>query len=193
MWRVRLKEKLSDWRVVLSLALVPLLIAVALLAYHQFAQGMRYDKAYFSQDHLSRYASVANLLGDMELALQNGDADLMAAVRAIRGGPTPVQINPYLKFGVLLDKKGEYFNYLYFDNRNYRRYLKPVRQVDGRYVLAPLDLYYFMDSGRWLYVWGPLAALWWIALTVVSGGMTFHRAMERLRRRMFGGGRLSAP
>jgi len=175
---------LRSQRAVFLLFLLPIAVATLLLLYYAMARGLRYDEAFFSPEYQARYNDIAGLLDDLERALRTGDQELLAAVRGTRGMPRSFAANPNVRFSVFLDKQGEYLNYLYFDTTNYRRYHEPVRQVDGRYVVAPLDLYYFMDSGRWLQVWGPLAVLWWLVLIIATGGSRFYRTMERVRRQL---------
>ena len=180
-----LRGLLRNRRAVVALFLLPLAIAAALLLYYAVARGFRYDEAFFTPEYLERYGNIGGLLDDLERALQTGDRELLAGVRGTRGKPRSFTPNPAMRFGVLLEKKGEYLNYLYYDATNYRRYHEPVRQVDGRYVVAQLDLYYFMDSGRWLEVWGPIAMLWWLVLLVATGSSWLYRTMERVRRQLF--------
>jgi hypothetical protein len=182
---VGLRGLLKNRRAVVALFLLPLAIAAALLLYYAVAQEFRYEEAFFTPEYLERYGKIGGLLDDLERALHTGDRELLAGARGTRGTPRSFSANPNVRFAVLLGKEGEYLNYLYYDTTNFRRYHEPVRQVDGRYVVAQLDLYYFMDSGRWLEVWGPIAMLWWLVLLVATGSSWLYRTMERVRRQLF--------
>jgi hypothetical protein len=169
----------------IALFLVPIAAAAVLLLAYALARAFRYDQAFFAPEYQVRYGEIGNLLSDLEQALRTGDRDLLAAVRGIRGTPGAFVANDNLRFSTFLDKQGEYLNYLFYDITNYWRYHEPVRKVDGRYVVAPLDFYYFMDSGRWLEIWGPIATLWWLVLVVANSTSWFYRTMERVRRQLF--------
>jgi len=85
----------------------------------------------------------------------------------------------------LLSVDGDYFQYLYFNADDYNRVVQYVTEVGGRYVASEPDLYFYMDSGRWLGVAGPIATTWWILVTVFTAGVLVYRRTAVSRQKMY--------
>ena len=92
---------------------------------------------------------------------------------------------PRLIFAVLYSLDGGYFNYLYVDARTFERVIQHVKEIDGRYVVVPENLYYYIDSGRWQAIFGPLLLTWWTVVVVATGALWIYRITARTRRELF--------
>ncbi len=80
-----------------------------------------------------------------------------------------------------LDRTGDYFHYLYFNQDDYHREVQFINEENGRYVASEDDLSFYIDSGRWKEVVGPLIATWWVLMIVATGVMYTYRDMARVR------------
>ena len=178
-------RKWLNLRTALAAALLPLLLAGLFALVAEVQRFGRYDPAYFTEEYRRRYDSpgaVARALGE---ALRSGDEALLAELQGLRR-PVSLHTGPGMIFVMLLESDDRYFTYLYFDMDTYRRYTYNVEEVNGRWVVAPEDLYFYFHSGRWWRVFLPLALTWWIVeIVVVLGVWIFHRS-ARLRARLFG-------
>ena len=89
-------------------------------------------------------------------------------------------------FIMLWERDERYISYLYLDMSNYRRYTHYFEQVNGRWVVSPADICYYLDSGRWLVVFAPLAIVWWLVGTMVILVRLVFKLSARLRELQFG-------
>ncbi|MBN1147831.1 MAG: hypothetical protein JXA78_11290 [Anaerolineales bacterium] len=179
-------QRLIDLQYVLGLLLLPfLLLALAFLI--QWAQELvRYEPAYFSAEYVQRYEVPNELLMDAETALRQGDASLMAQVQGTRQVPKAIERLPNVRFLIFWDRYGKYSDYLFMDTRNYHRYMQHIKLVRGRYVTVPEGLYYYLDSGNWVKVFGPLLAIWWLVVILFTLGVWIYRSMAAVRQEMYG-------
>jgi hypothetical protein len=179
------KSRLIDWPYVIGLLLLPVAIVLILFVV-KAVQGLnRYDEAYFTPKYLSRYETPGSVAIDLEQALRHGNRELMSELVATRRGPRPIEPRPSLIFTFLLGVEGDYFQYLYFNADDYNRVVQYVTKVEERYVASEPDLYFYMDSGRWRGVAGPIALSWWILVIVFTTGVFVYRRMAVSRQRMF--------
>ena len=178
-------KKWMTLRTALAAALLPLVLA-GLLALAAEAQRLgRYDPAYFTAEYCQKYdtpGAVARALGE---ALQAGDETLLAELQGLRK-PIPLHTAPGMIFVMLLDSDERYYTYLYFDMDTYRRYTYSVERINGRWVIAPEDLYFYFHSGRWLRIFLPLALIWWSLIAVLVLGTWIFRHSAQLRARLYG-------
>jgi len=179
------KKRLIDWPYVVGLLLLPIAVVLVLHGVRAVQELTRYDAFYFTGDYLNRYETPGSVAIDLEQALRHGDSQLMAGLVATRGGPAPIEPRPSLIYVFLLSVDGDYFQYLYFNADDYNRVVQYVTEVGGRYVASEPDLYFYMDSGRWVGVAGPIATTWWILVTVFTGGVLVYRRMAVSRQKMY--------
>jgi hypothetical protein len=179
------KRRLIDWPYVIGLLLLPIAVVLVLHGVRAVQEQTRFDEAYFTGDYLSRYETPGSVAIDLEQALRHGDSQLMAELVATRGGPAPIVPRPSLIFVFLLSVEGDYFQYLYFTADDFNRVVQYVTEVDGRYVASEPDLYFYMDSGRWRGVAGPIAISWWILVTVFTAGVWVYRRMAVSRKLLY--------
>jgi len=179
------KKRLIDWPYVIGLLLLPIAVVLVLHGVRAVQEATRYDEAYFTDEYLRRYETPGSVAIDLEQALRHGDSQLMAGLVGTRGGPAPIEPRPSLIYVFLLSVDGDYFQYLYFNADDYNRVVQYVTEVGGRYVASEPDLYFYMDSGRWLGVAGPIATTWWILVTVFTAGVLVYRRMAVSRQEMY--------
>ncbi len=179
-------KRLIDWPYVLGLLLLPVVV-VGLLHVVKVIQGYtRYDPRYFDEDYRERYDTPGSVAIDLEQALREADHALMAELLGTRRGPSPLQPRPSLIFVFLLSAEGDYFQYLYFNADDYNRVIQYVTEHDGRYLATEPDLFFYIDSGRWLGVAGPIALTWWILVIVFTAGTYVYRRMAIVRLERYG-------
>jgi hypothetical protein len=177
-----MKEKrLIDWPYVIGLLLLPIGILVVLFAIKTVQQFTRYDDSYFTEEYLARFETPSSVAFELEGALREGDEELMAELLGTRAGPDDMEPRPSLVYVFLLDKVRDYFHYLYFNQDDYHREVQFIKEVNGRYVASEDDMYFYIDSGRWQEVAGPLIATWWVLVIVATGVMYTYRYMARVR------------
>lgn len=180
-------RRLIDWPYVIGLLVLPVALVLLLLLAGALLRIGRYDPAYFTQEYLSRYDTPAAVLAGVEDAILHGDRQLMDELLATRRGAKPVQPRPQLEFVFLADQRGDYLQYLFLDKRDYSRVVQYVRPQGGRYIAAEQDFYFYMDSGRWIEVAGPVAASWWILVLLFTAGVYTYRKLALTRQAMWGG------
>ena len=180
-------QKLIDWPYVIGLLLLPVVLVAVLLLAGKLQRIGRYDPAYFSPEYRDRYNTPGAVLTDVETALLHGDEQLMNQLLATRKGSRPLTARPEVGFVFMAGTQGDYLEYLFLDRQNYSRVMQYVREENGRYIAADADFYFYVDSGRWVEVAGPLAALWWILVLLFTGGVFVYRRLAVARLAMWGG------
>ena len=180
------KDKHIDWPYFSGLILIPVVV-VAFLFIISVVQGLfRYDPAYFTEEYRARYDTPGSVAVDLERALQDGDENLMEELLGTRHSPKTMPARPDLVLTVMVSSSDKYFHYLYFETRSYRRDMRYVKERDGRFIASETDLYFYMDSGQWRKLAGPLAAIWWILVIVFTTAVYVYRRMAAVRKSMFG-------
>lgn len=174
------RHRYGRWLV--ALALLPLLAAGLYIASVTVQGWFRYDKAYFTPEFQERYHTPGVVAWELQQALQKGDAPLYAQLTGLRSAPRTLEPNPNIILTILLEvDERDYFHYLYFNVRTYRRTVHHIKEVNGRWVVVPEDAYFYFDSGRWFGVFLPVAIVWWLLLVVGSGGLVLFRTAARVR------------
>jgi hypothetical protein len=178
-------RRLINWKVVLFLMVVPFLVSGAAYAIASVQEQVRYKPEYFSEEYISRYQSLNPFLADLETAFHEGDEELMAVLRGTRSTPSFIPPNSNIQYSFLLDQQGDYGNYVFWDIETYVRYVQHIKQVNGRFVVVPDSLYYYVDSGSWLTVFTPLALYWWSFVVIVTIGIWIYRLLAVVRKQLF--------
>ena len=174
-----------SWRAILFVALTPIIV-LGLLFLAVWLYGLvRYDPAYFTEPYLSRYDTPGKTARALEQALQTNDPMLLAELQGLRH-PAKFKTAPSMIFVMLLERTDRYFTYLYFDMQTYERYPHYFEEVNGRWVVSPPDLYYYIHSGRWLVVFTPIAIVWWLLGGLALGIVTVIRVSDRFRAKLYG-------
>jgi hypothetical protein len=172
-------------RWVLFVVLTPFIL-LGLLVLVVKAYGLvRFDPAYFAPAYLEKYAMPGDAARTMEGALQAGDQALLAELQGLRW-PATFETSPSMIFIMLWERTDRYMTYLYFDMQTYERHPHYFEEVDGRWVVSPADLIFYIQSGQWQRVFWPLAIVWWLLGSVAIGIVWIFRASERARARLFG-------
>ncbi len=179
------KKRLIDWPYVIGLLLLPVAVVLVLHGVKAFQALTRYDAAYFTEEYLNRYETPGSVAIDLEQALRQGDSQLMAGLVGTKRGPAQIVPRPSLIYVFLLSVDGDYFEYLYFNADDYSRVVEYVTEVRGRYVASEPDLYFYMNSGRWREVAGPVGISWWILVAVFTTGVMVYRRTAISRQKMY--------
>jgi hypothetical protein len=172
---------------IFGLALLPLLAALIFLGV-VFAQGInRYEEVYFSPEYQERYRAPFVVSGALEQVLQTGDQELYQELTGLRRETTLPEVNPNIIYGVLLQvDEAEYFHYMFIDKNTFKRSMYFLEEVDGRWVVAPEDAYYFYHSGQWLKAYLPSTIIYLLVLVVVGTGIGVFHLSEKIRERRIG-------
>lgn len=181
-WLRRLGLGLNLPTILLATAL-PLIVAVLYVGITELAgmPALRYNPSYFSDEYVARYDVPGAVVIDLERALRTGDRHLMAELQGLRR-PVVFPTSPNVRMTILYEATDRYFSYLFWDTRTYDRFPYHVEQVNGRWVVAPEDAYYYLHSGRWVRTWLPLAEIWWIVEVVTLAATAAYHLMLRWRR-----------
>jgi hypothetical protein len=170
----------------ISVALVPLILIGIYALYAVIHEQFRYDERYFTQEYIEAYSAPGVVAMELEQALQTGDEAKIAELQGLRRLPRNVEPNPQTRFAILIeiDDSG-YFHYLYFNSRTFLRETHFIKEINGRWVSTPEDLYFYWDSGNWTSVFLPIAIVWWLILVLYElASFLFHRAAGYRRDRM---------
>ncbi|HIE38590.1 MAG TPA: hypothetical protein EYP77_05910 [Anaerolineae bacterium] len=184
-WLVRW-ERFLNLRGALAVALLPPVLAGLFVLAVETHGLVRYDPAYFTPLYAERYDTPGSVALALERALQTGGAALLAELQGLRR-PATFKTGSSIIFIMLLDSDGRYFNYLYFDIDTYKRYTHYIEQVGDRWVVTPMDAYYYFHSGRWLGVFLPVALVWWLVEAVTILAVWLYRSSARFRARLWRG------
>ncbi|MFQ5407032.1 MAG: hypothetical protein ACE5FI_01245 [Anaerolineales bacterium] len=173
--------KLLNWKWFLSIALIPVLSGGLYVSWALLKTTGRYDAAYFTPEYRSRFNVPGKIVLALEPAIQTGDTKTIAALQGLRN-PEDVPANPDMYFYSERpsDATG-YLVYLFEDRTTDQMTGFYVRPENGRYVLAPQDLHFYLHSGRWLNLLIPIAIAWWVIEGIVFAMVTFHRLTHRER------------
>ena len=180
------KTKLIDWPYFLGLMLVPFIVIASLFLYTAVEEFIRYDPAYFTDAFLDLYDTPGSVAIALEPVLRNGDEVMMAELLGLRRSPQTVEPRPDLILTFMIASDEVYFHYLYFDASDYNRVIQYVKKQDGRYITAEMDLHYYIKSGQWKVVAGPLVAAYWSLVITLTAGIYVYRRMRVVRQKMYG-------
>lgn len=150
-----------DLRRILVVALLPLVLLGMLAIATQVHGMLRYDPEYFTETYLERYSRPELVAKALEVAIQTGDRTLLAELQGLRS-PRAFAMAPSIELAMLSERSDPYITYLYVDQRTYDRYPHHLEQFEGRWIVSPTDLYYYMRSGEWQRLFLPAALAWWI-------------------------------
>jgi hypothetical protein len=171
------------WVLIAALPLaLSALFALVVLALSPF----RYRPSYFSQVYVERYPQPGSTALALDQALRTANRELLAELEGLRR-TVPLATSPTLNLTVLLETDSRYHYYLYFDTKTYDRHTYAIEKVKGRWAVAPPDAHFYLCSGRWLRVAGPVAVLWWFLEVTVLLMRWIFRASARYREGMYGG------
>jgi len=180
------KEKFIDWPYFIGLMLVPIVVVGLLFLYAKIDELTRYDPAFFTEEFRERYHSPGMIAIELEPILREGDVDSIRELLGTRRGLKKLEARPDLILVFLLEADEKYFHYLYFDISDYNRVIQYIREWNGRFVASKMDLYYYMESGQWKVIAGPIAAAWWSLVLVFTAGVYVYRRTRTARQKMYG-------
>ncbi len=180
-----------DWPYIVGLLLLPIAVLVIFLVAGWVDGLFRFHPDYFSSPYLEKFREPTSVLTELEKALRQGDVDSLKAIEGTRRASTHLEPLPNVRFMIFWESDGKYTDYLFMDTKNYHRYMQHLKFHQGRYVRVPDGLYFYVDSGRWVRTFGPIAAIWWILVILFTAVFYVYRSMEQFRASLFRGGRRS--
>ncbi len=165
------------------LVTIPVMIAFGYFLFVTAQEIFRYDEQYFTLHYQEKYNSPGTVARTLEGALKEGNQQLLKELQGIHRDPDILEPNPRISLSILLDvDDAGYFHYMFFDFEIYRRSTYYVIDVCGRWVLAPEDLYFYWQTGRWLDFYLPSALTWWVILIVAGGGLLLFQQAKKIRQ-----------
>lgn len=167
-------------RWILAVVLLPFAVLGLLILAAQLFGLVRCDPAYFTATYVERYQQANAAVRALEHALQTGDRTLLAELEGLRW-PVRLPTSPDIAFVMFWDRTSRYSTYLYFDRQAFLRYLVSFESVNGRWVVAPRDLYFVIHSGGWKDLFLPLAGGWWLLGGILLGVAWLSRRSAHLR------------
>ena len=173
------------FRWILFVILAPFVVLGLLILIVNAYGLVRYNSAYFTDEYLARYSTPGDAAIMMEVALQRSDQALLAELQGLRW-PAKFQTGPSMIFIMMWERTDRYITYLFFDMETYERHPHYFEEVQGRWIVSPADLYYYIRSGQWKRVFWPLAIVWWLLGAIAIGIVWLFRASERARARLYG-------
>lgn len=185
LWRgkpVRLPWGLGSFLFILLVPFVVLGLLVLAVKLHDL---MRYDPTYFTAGYMEKYSDSSEVVRVLEQALQADNRPLLAGLQGLRR-PHEFETGGTISFVKLWERGGRYVTYLYVDMHSYERYEHHLEEVDGRWVVAPEDVRYYLYSGRWKEIFFPAAIAWWVLGMAVLGFVWLLCRSASLRSRLLG-------
>lgn len=178
-------DRLIDWQYVIGLCLMPVFVLL-LFFLAAWIQGKTiFYEPYFSPEYQARYSTPDDLIVELEQALQIGDSAKIAELQGTRSAPKNLTPRPEMGFSIHVADQGPFKNYLFMDRADFHRLMAHLKWVNGRYVLVPENLIYYLESGEWTNTFFPVATIWWLVLGLFTVGMLFFRYMRKIRQEMF--------
>jgi hypothetical protein len=169
----------------LFVALLPLVVLGLVILATKVYGLVRYAPDYFSEMYVERYETPGQAARALEVALRSGDQALLDELQGLRW-PATFEMAPTISFVMLWERTDRYITYLYVDMETYERHAHYFEEVDRRWVVAPSDLYYYMNSGRWRETFMPIAIVWWLGGGIALVLIWLYHFSERLRARLYG-------
>ncbi len=169
-------QNLRPWIIV---AVLPLLIMGLYVLLTWGTNLNRYDTAYFTPELAAQYDTAGKVVKALETALATQDTQALAELQGL-AAPQTLASSTDLKFRTAMETEGRYMRFLFSDERDFHRSMQFVTEVDGRFVVAPQDAYFYLTSGRWLGFFMPIAGVWWL-IELLAFAMTRlnQRAVQR--------------
>lgn len=180
------QTKIIDWPYFIGLMLLPAIVVALLFLYTAIEESFRYDPAYFTDEFLARYDTPGSVAIALEPVLREGDEEMMAELLGINRSPRDIKARPDLILTFMIDSDEVYFHYLYFDASDYNRLIQYVKKQNGRYITSEMDLHFYIKSGQWKVVAGPVAAAYWSLVITLTIGVYAYRRMRIAREKMYG-------
>ena len=165
-------------RSLLVVGLIPLVLLGLVVTMAKVYGLVRYDPAYFGQAYTVQYDNPGAVAKALESALQDNDRSLLAELQGLRW-PATFATSPTITWVQLWERTDRYVTYLYFDMDLYEPYPHHVEEVRGRWVVAPPDLYYLVESGAYKSVFLTFSLIWWAACVVTLGVVYLFSTSER--------------
>ena len=171
-----------------GLAFFPLVVAGLFVLVVTIRAQFRYDQNFFTSRYQALYSNPSMVAEALEEAIRTNDQTLYADLTGLRTKLRSIEHNPNIRLATLLEvDDAGYFEYLFFDVKTYARSPFFIKKVMDRWVVVPQDMYFYLDSGRWLVVFTPLALIWWGALLVGALAILIYRSAARFRENLYKG------
>ncbi len=172
-------------RSILVVVLPPLVLLGLVVSVAEIYGLVRYDPAYFTEAYTARYSTPTEVGSALESALQNGDGARLVELQGLRW-PATFETSPDILWVMLWERTDRYLTYLYFDMQSLKAYPHYLEEVQGRWVVSPPDLYYYVQSGKYKSTFLLLALVWWASGAMTMAAVYLLSTSERLRARLYG-------
>lgn len=183
---MRPRRNLLYWGV--GLVMLPVILALIYALYANISRHIRFDERYFTPQYQEKYDVPAKVTAVLEQALQHGDEITFGELTGLKRSPPELQPEPDLHLSILLDvDEAGYFHYLFFNFDTYHRSMYYLKEVKGRWIVAPTDLYFYWDSNQWWDFMLPPALAYWAFLLVLGAGYLINRKATSYRMKTMGG------
>lgn len=172
----------------LGLVLLPVFLVLIYGLYANLSRLVRFDQRYFSPAYQEKYAVPAAVATTLEEAIHEGNEALYAELTGLRRSPRSLEPQPNVYLSILLDiDDADYYHYLFFNFDTYRRSIYYLKEVKGRWIVAPTDLYFYWDSQQWWDFTLPPVLTYWSVLILLGVGYFVSQRAAAYRRERFGG------
>ncbi len=165
-------------RSLLIVGLIPLVLLGLLVSAAKVYGLVRYDPAYFTETFRTQYDTPGAVAKALESALQGNAPSLSAELQGLRW-PAVLDGSPAITWVQLWERTDRYTTYLYYDVSVNEPYPYHVEEVRGRWVVAPSDLYYFVESGSYRTPFLVFSLTWWTSGVVTMGLVHLSLTSER--------------
>ncbi len=165
-------------RSLLVVGLIPFVLLGLVVSVAKVYGLMRYDPAYFTETYRTQYHTPGAAAKALESALQTGDSSLLADLQGLRW-PATFETSPTIAWVQLWERTDRYITYLYFDVDVNEPYPYHFEEVRGRWVVAPPDIHYFVESGAYKHLFLSFSLIWWASGMVAVGMVRLFVASEQ--------------
>jgi hypothetical protein len=173
------------FRWILAVIVIPFIILGLVVLAAKIYGLFRFERSYFGQEYQELYDTPGAVARALEGVLRGDDPQLLAELQGLRW-TAEFETAPSMILIMLWERTDRYMTYLFFDMQSYERHAHYFEKVQGRWVVSPTDLYYYIHSGAWQRVFWPIATVWWLLGAVAIGAVWVFRASERMRARLHG-------
>ena len=150
-----------------GLAMLPLLLAALYLLLAPRQLLGRYDGQYFGAAYQQKYDGFDEVVAAGLDLVRDPDVDLYRELSGLvePDGVPGVGLEGEVRLIRLMDDEPPHYRIVrYYEQAGSRSVVHFFTAVNGRWVMAPKDAYFYFHSGLWIQTWMPLSVSWWVLL-----------------------------